>query len=286
MLTLAALRYRSILSCHGGPIRRLETGLFPCFGREVVQANAWLNREHRTRQNLYLYSDADGTGTHRSVAVARHVAISEALERWAFHAVVHSERAAEFGFDLDQTSNGMSALPGFRRRTARQKAMLEGVARFCLLACWEGRATGHQMDTDWPGVSAVAIEGPFGGVTAIVHATTSLGRPHLRPRGRVVLRRRLRAGRDQARASQARAPRPPTRRRRRPTAENHGPLRTTLPVLRRPRGPCAVSATPPYARGNCNTMPGADLRRRDPRPVDKVRDGLARGSPTALPGVP
>lgn len=173
MLTLAALRYRSILSCHGGPIRRLETGVFPFFGREVVQANAWLNPEHRPRQDLHLYSD--GTGTHRSVAVARHMAISEALERWAFHAVVHSERAAEFGFDLDPTSNGMSALPGFRRRTARRKALLEAVERFCLLAWWEGRATGYPMDTDWPGVSAVAIEGPFGGITAIVHATTSWG---------------------------------------------------------------------------------------------------------------
>jgi hypothetical protein len=175
MLTLAALRYRSILSCHGGPIRRLETGVFPFFGREVMQANAWLDPEHRPRQALHLYSDADGTGTHRSVAVARHMAISEALERWAFHAIVHSERAAEFGFDVDPTSNGMSALPGFRRRTARRKALLEAVERFCLLAWWEGRAVGHPRETDWPGVSAVAIEGPFGGVTVIAHGPNRWG---------------------------------------------------------------------------------------------------------------
>jgi hypothetical protein len=36
-------------------------------------------------------------------------------------------------------------------------------------------ADGHVLETDWPGVSAVAIEGPFGGVTAIAFARTEWG---------------------------------------------------------------------------------------------------------------
>jgi len=122
-----------------------------------------------------MFSDADGTGTDVSISVARHKAISEALERWALHSVVRSERAAEFGFDIDPSSNGMAAFPGLLRRQARRTALLESVERYSLMCWWEGHATGRIFDTDWPGVSAVAIDGPFGGVTVIAYAKTEWG---------------------------------------------------------------------------------------------------------------
>lgn len=122
-----------------------------------------------------MYGDADGTGTHRVARVARHMAVSEALERWAFHATVESGDAARFGFDVDPSSTGMSAYPGIFGRNARRNAMLEAVERFSLAAWWEGRARWRRFDTDWPGVSAVAIDGPFGGVTVIAYAKTNLG---------------------------------------------------------------------------------------------------------------
>ena len=175
MLSLAALRYRNVLATHGGPVERIVTGEFPVRGKRMIQANAKLTAGLTRKRPTTIYSDADGTGTHPMAGIARHMAVSEALERWAFHSVVRSERAAEFGFDVDPSSNGMSAFPGIFHRDARRKAMLEAVERFCLIAWWEGKAEGQLVETDWPGVSAVAIDGPFGGVTTIAFARTDWG---------------------------------------------------------------------------------------------------------------
>jgi hypothetical protein len=175
MLSLASLRYRNVLARHGGPITALETGVFPVRGRNVIMANARLRAGLTPKSPLALFSDADGTGTHPLPSVARHKAISEALERWAFHATVRSERAEEFGFDIDPSTTGMAAFPGLLRRQARRSAVLEAIERFSLISWWEGRAEGRRFDTDWPGVSAVVINGPFGGLTVVTYARTAWG---------------------------------------------------------------------------------------------------------------
>lgn len=175
MLSLASLRYRDVLAVHGGPVQNIETGLFPVRGRRVVLANATLKPGLTRKSPLTMFSDADGTGTDPVASVARHKAISEAMERWAFHALVRSERAADFGFDIDPSTSGMSAFPGLLRRQARRSAVLEAVERFSLMLWWDGRIDGRVFDTDWPGVSAVAIDGPFGGVTVVVFARTDWG---------------------------------------------------------------------------------------------------------------
>lgn len=175
MLTLASLRYRNVLAVHGGPIDRIESGVFPIRGRRVVLANARLVPGLVRKGPLVLFSDADGTGTDPVASVARHKAVSEAMERWAFHSLVQSDRAEDFGFDVDPSTTGMSAFPGLLRRQARRSAVLEAVERFTLCAWWEGRIDGRLFETDWPGVSAVAIDGPFGGMTVIVFAKTEWG---------------------------------------------------------------------------------------------------------------
>src|SRR4051812_2017637 len=83
MLSLAALRYRNVLAAQGGPVEQIETGTFPVCGRRMIQANARLTAGLTRKRPLSIYSDADGTGTHAVAAVARHMAGSEALERWA-----------------------------------------------------------------------------------------------------------------------------------------------------------------------------------------------------------
>lgn len=175
MLSLASLRYRNVLAENGGPVERIETGEFPVRGRRVIQANARLIPGLTRPRQLSIYSTADGTGTHPVASIARHKAISEAMERWAFHAVVCSDRAEEFGFDVDPSSNGMSAFPGLLPRQARRAALLEAVERYSLIAWWEGKVDGQLFETDWPGVSAVAIDGPFGGVTVVAFARTEWG---------------------------------------------------------------------------------------------------------------
>lgn len=138
-------------------------------------ANARLVSGLTRRRDLCLFGDADGTGTDPVASVARYKAVSEALERWAFHATVKSERAREFAFDIDPSTCGMAAFPGLRQRSARRKAVLEAVERYSLMAWWEGLAEGRQFDTDWPGVSAVAIDSPLGGVTVVAYARTEWG---------------------------------------------------------------------------------------------------------------
>jgi hypothetical protein len=175
MLSLAGLRYRNVLAEHGGPIQRIETGRFPVRGRQTILANATLAPGLVRKRPLSLFSDADGTGTDPVPAIARHKAVSEAMERWAFHSVVRSDRAAEFGFDVDPSTCGMSAFPGLLRRQARRSAVLEAVERFTLIAWWDGLVDGRSFETDWPGISAVALDGPFGGVTVVAYARTEWG---------------------------------------------------------------------------------------------------------------
>ncbi len=175
MLSLAALRYRNVLAADGGPVTELVTGSFSMCGRSVFQANARLKAGLIPTQRHSVYSDAAGTGAHPVASIARHMAISESMERWAFHATVRSERAEEFAFDIDPSTNGMAAYPGLFTSQSRRRAVLEAVERFCLLHWWEGRLEGRVIDTDWPGVSAVIIDGPFGGVTAIAYMRTDWG---------------------------------------------------------------------------------------------------------------
>jgi len=175
MLSIASLRYRNVLAQDGGPIAEIETGNFPVRGRQIVLANARLSPGLVSKSPCVMFSDAHGTGTDRVAAIARHKAISEALERWAFHATVRSENAARFGFDVDPSSSGMAAFPGLFRSQARHLAVLEALERFSLAAWWDGLVEAYPVETDWPGVSCVAIDGPFGGVTTIVWAATAWG---------------------------------------------------------------------------------------------------------------
>lgn len=175
MISLASFRYRSVLAEEGGPIAGIETGELPVRGKRVTIANARLRPGLVRKGPMALFSDADGTGTHAVTSVARHKAISEALERWAFHTLVKSEQAEQFGFAEDPSSCGMSAFPGFLRRDARRSSVLEAVERFSLIAWWDGLIDGQPFDTDWPGVSAIAINGPFGGVTVVAYARTPWG---------------------------------------------------------------------------------------------------------------
>jgi len=163
------------MASHGGPIERLESGDFPISGRRLFQTNAWLRPGLVPRRRFEVYSDADGTGAHVSPMVARHMAVSESLERWAFHATVRSERREEFGFDVDETSNGMAAFPGLSSAPARRGAVMESLERFCLLNWWEGRIDGQIRDTEWPGVSALAFEPSLGGVAVLLFAHSEWG---------------------------------------------------------------------------------------------------------------
>lgn len=88
MLSLAALRYRNVLAENGGPVTRIDRGTIDVRGRPLALANAYLTPGLLPDMRQTIYANAAGTGMHALPAVARYMAISESLERWAFHATV------------------------------------------------------------------------------------------------------------------------------------------------------------------------------------------------------
>jgi hypothetical protein len=158
VLSLAGYRYRNVLESVGGPVSRVSLREFSVYGRPMYQANAWLADKLAGRRSKYvLYGNADGTGTADTPMVARHMAISETMERWAYRAKVHAADRELYGFDLDESSNGMAAFPGFFNTEARRRALLEAVERSSVIAWWEGLIDGELRPTEWPGIQALVL---------------------------------------------------------------------------------------------------------------------------------
>lgn len=151
-----------------GPVSRIEWTTVGLYGATVHQANAWLRDGLRPKKRHGLYSDADGTGTASTAAVARHKAISESLERWAYDGTIGGEDSARFGFKIDPSSSGMAAFPGIVATTARKAARAEAIERSCLMAWSEGLVESRRRPTEWDGVEAVEIDSPAGGVCVIL----------------------------------------------------------------------------------------------------------------------
>jgi hypothetical protein len=169
MLSLAPLRYRDVMARPDGPIDRIESYPLTVLGRRHYQANAFLRPGLRIGVRVpAVYGSADGSGTHRSVVIARHMAISEALERWAFRVASRGPDRARYGFDLDPSSNGMAAFPGSGRDSARRHARHEAIERYCLIAWWQGLLPAVPRATAWPGVAAVEIMQQFGGSSVAI----------------------------------------------------------------------------------------------------------------------
>ena len=177
MVSLAALKYGDVLAENGGPIERVLTGTLSVFGQPFCQANAYLRDELSVgKSEQALYGRADGTGSALTSTKASHMAISEALERWAFLAVLDSPSAGTFGFDDDRSSNGMAAFPGLFRRQARRLAWLEALERHALVSWWDGRLPAERIATPFPGVEAVRIHHDAGpGEVIILFRRTRAG---------------------------------------------------------------------------------------------------------------
>ncbi len=176
MLSLAAFRYRNVLASAGGPIERLEIADATVLGERRFLANAYLTANLAgNREGNGLYSRANGSGTAASPMVARFMAVSEAMERWAHWQLYNSPERHKYGFDVDPSSNGLAAYPGLWRRQAREGALMEAAERFNLLNWWEGRLTALESETRWPGVRAATICSQAPGITVILFKRTEAG---------------------------------------------------------------------------------------------------------------
>ncbi len=169
MLNLASLRYRNAAAPAGGPIERIDLTELSVVGHRQFQANAFLRPELVAwKTGGELFSAATGSGTDASPMIARFKAVSEAMERWAQMAVISKGDGARYGFDVDPSSNGMAAFPGWRARQARVAARMEASERFNLLSWWEGRLSAAECASPYPGVRAAVLCSDAPGITVIL----------------------------------------------------------------------------------------------------------------------
>jgi ribosomal protein S12 methylthiotransferase accessory factor YcaO len=174
MLSFAPIFYRDVFEDRGGPIASVHLSQLPIFGQNQCQANAFLSPGLITgKPHQMVFGNADGTGSSTDPAVAKHIAISEALERWAFFET-QRESETKFGFDHDRSSNGMAAYPGFSRQ-AKRRARFEALERFALVGWWDRRFRATVMKAPYPDVGLVRIHHgvEFGEVVVLYHRSLS-----------------------------------------------------------------------------------------------------------------
>jgi len=176
MLNLAALRYRRALAESGGPIARIVSAPVSIYGHNIYQADAFLTPCLSPRKSEFSKcTEADGTGSSESPQVARNMAVSEAIERWAFHTEYAGPNARRYGFDENCSSNGMAAFPGLFKTQARKRAHLEALELLSLVAWWDGRIDASPATSGLPGIDILRLHHPadFGEVVIVYRKSKS-----------------------------------------------------------------------------------------------------------------
>lgn len=171
MFSLAPYKYRNILVKDGGPIQRLEAAATTLWdGSPCYSAAAYLQPSLRPSKPrpLGIYDDADGGGTNRSRNIACFVAVSEALERWAYYSAGTGPARSAIGFDLDDSTTGMAAFPALTGGPARRKAGFEAAERWSLLEWWRGNLPGRTLGAGAPDTGSVAVTTPFKGPMVVI----------------------------------------------------------------------------------------------------------------------
>lgn len=167
---LAPLKYRNILATSGGPLERITVEQAGPQEELRYEAVAYLvpSLVPEWHKKSSIYSGGHGGGTHKLRNVACHIAISEALERWAFLQTLYGPAASQYGFDIEPSTSGMAAFPGFTSETARMRADWEAVERWALLAWWEGRLSAAERPDSDKNEGAISLSLPFKDKNAVV----------------------------------------------------------------------------------------------------------------------
>lgn len=164
-ISLAAIRYAEAHRDHGGPLASISFRQSERLGERVFEAFALLDKGVTGMDafptGLYGASHGSGTAGRKSEAVYR--AVSEALERWAWHSASQQQESRHrLGLDLDPSTTGFAAFPGLGPRSARVPALLEAGERWALGAWWERRAGYRALDPGppWEGVKGIELLAP------------------------------------------------------------------------------------------------------------------------------
>ncbi len=195
-ISLAPIKYRNVSSKQGGPIDRIIVGPGtmvngqPCFHASAALLPdlrpAWLERR-------VIYGNAEGSGTHASRTIACHIAISEAIERWAFFQSCERPNKHEYGFDSDRSTTGMAAFPGITCRAVRDLAHKEALERWAISEWWNERLPCRvigddelQVLTPFPGICVSLLHGRSEKTGRYIYGF-SAGPDHLRARNKAMV---------------------------------------------------------------------------------------------------
>lgn len=141
-INLAPFYYHKITHPAQGVIKNIEYKKSTINKESFFQAVATLQDSLRpkSKNKNVIYGNSDGTGTHKSLFMAQNIAITEALERWAFyHCAYNKELSKKYCFDIIPSTTGMAAFPGIFAQSARTNALCEAIERHSLLSFWEGQ---------------------------------------------------------------------------------------------------------------------------------------------------
>lgn len=163
MISLAAIKYRNILVENGGPISNLS-----CVEKEIRKGEMGYEACSFIDENIVkippkniLHGAPHGTGNALKLNKAKHKAISEAMERWAYFTILQDD-PKPYGFDLDPSTSGLGAFPGLFKSSARSIAFHEAVERWAIREWWMGKLWIQQFDyKKHLGINALEISVPF-----------------------------------------------------------------------------------------------------------------------------
>ncbi len=175
---LGSWYYRDVCA-DDGPIAKISVrqldGVDP---NQKWEAMAYLKEGHIQRGRhleFKIYGLCDGGGTSASRATACHIAVSEALERWAWAASSREPSLrSTAGLDLDPSTNGWAAYPGPFSNFARQRAYLEAVERWSLVAWWNGQI-GHEPLPNRDGAIRLLLPMPDAAVVILTQKIPRVG---------------------------------------------------------------------------------------------------------------
>ncbi len=176
MLELAALKYRKALADAGGPIAKIVSSPVSVFGHVYFQADAFLTQGlSRSKPRIGRGTIADGTGSSTSPTTARNMAVSEALENWAFHCEHEGPNARRYGFHEDCSTDGMAAYPSFFKRRARRRSHLEALEQLAVVSWWSGHIDASPARQLGSGITMLRLHHPahFGEVVIIYRKSKS-----------------------------------------------------------------------------------------------------------------
>jgi len=100
--------------------------------------------------SLRLYESGLYEGAAPSKFIAARKALCEGLERWAYHASRASAERSRYGFDKNDSTDGMAAYPGIIRNRARMHAYSEALERWAIQHWWAGLTSAAELKLKAP----------------------------------------------------------------------------------------------------------------------------------------